>query len=39
MESKGDASPFSGNLVYWSQRESKLYDGARAKVLNNQNHK
>ncbi len=36
---KGDASPFNGDLVYWSKRESKLYDGATAKALNNQNHK
>ncbi len=36
---KGDASPFNRDLVYWSKRESLLYDGATAKALNNQNHK
>jgi len=35
---KGDASPFDGNLVYWSERNSKLYDGTTSKVLKRQNH-
>jgi group II intron reverse transcriptase/maturase len=35
---KGDASPFNGNVVYWSERQSKLYDGAAAKALKQQNH-
>lgn len=35
---KGDASPFNGDIIYWSKRESKLYDGATAKALIKQNH-
>ncbi len=35
---KGDYSPFNGDLVYWSKRNSKLYDGATAKTLNKQHH-
>ncbi|MBE9001568.1 reverse transcriptase N-terminal domain-containing protein [Nostoc sp. LEGE 12447] len=35
---KGDASPFNGNLVYWSKRQSKHYDGATAKALKKQDH-
>ena len=35
---KGDLSPFNGNVVYWSKRTSKLYDGATAKALVKQNH-
>ena len=35
---KGDMSPFNGNVVYWSNRQSKLYDGATAKALVKQNH-
>ena len=35
---KGDASPFNGDIVYWSQRESKHYDGITAKTLLRQNH-
>ena len=35
---KGDASPFDGNIVYWSKRESNLYDGYTAKALMKQNH-
>lgn len=34
----GDASPFNGDLVYWSKRESNHYDGPTAKVLRKQNH-
>jgi 5-methylcytosine-specific restriction endonuclease McrA len=36
---KGDASPFNGDTVYWSKRESKHYDGLTAKVLIKQDHK
>jgi group II intron reverse transcriptase/maturase len=35
---KGSKSPFDGDLVYWSKRNSVLYDGATAKTLNRQNH-
>ncbi len=35
---KGDYSPFNGDLVYWSKRNSKLYDGQTAKTLNKQHH-
>ncbi len=35
---KGDASPFNGNLVYWSKRQSLHYDGATAKALKKQDH-
>ena len=35
---KGEKSPFDGDLIYWSQRESKLYDGTSAKLLKKQNH-
>ncbi|MBE5232255.1 MAG: reverse transcriptase N-terminal domain-containing protein [Microcystis aeruginosa PMC 728.11] len=36
---KGDKSPFDGDLVYWSERNSKYYDNATAKALQKQNHK
>ena len=36
---KGDYSPFNGDLIYWSQRQSKLYDGATSKALISQHHK
>jgi group II intron reverse transcriptase/maturase len=29
---KGDASPFNGNIAYWSNRQSKLYDGGPMKL-------
>ncbi len=35
---KGDYSPYNGDLVYWSKRNSKLYDGATAKTLIKQHH-
>ena len=35
---KGDKSPFDGDLVYWSKRNSALYDGIKAKTLRKQNH-
>ncbi len=34
----GNKSPFDGELVYWSQRNSKLYDGITSKTLQKQNH-
>lgn len=35
---KGDKSPFDGDIVYWSKRNSKLYDGETSKALRRQNH-
>lgn len=35
---KGDKSPFDGDLVYWSKRNSVLYDGIVATTLRKQNH-
>ena len=35
---KGNKSPYDGDLLYWSQRNSKLYDGATSKALQKQNH-
>lgn len=35
---KGDKSPFDGDLVYWSQRNTKLYHGLTSKLLAKQNH-
>lgn len=34
----GNKSPYDGNLVYWSERNSKLYDGRTSKILKKQNH-
>ncbi|AFZ01848.1 group II intron reverse transcriptase/maturase [Calothrix sp. PCC 6303] len=35
---KGNKSPYDGDLIYWSERNSKLYDGATSKALQKQNH-
>ena len=35
---RGDYSPFNGDLVYWSKRQSKLDDGATSRTLIRQNH-
>lgn len=35
---KGDKSPFDGDLTYWSQRNSKLYNGYTVSLLKEQNH-
>ncbi|WP_365974658.1 group II intron maturase-specific domain-containing protein [Moorena sp. SIO4G3] len=35
---KGTKSPYDGDLAYWSQRNSKLYDNATSKALKKQNH-
>lgn len=35
---KGDKSPFDNDLIYWSKRKSKLYDGLTSKVLIKQSH-
>ena len=35
---KGNKSPYDRDLTYWSQRNSKLYDGETSKALKRQNH-
>ncbi len=35
---KGDKSPFDGDIIYWSKRNSDKYDGATAKALKKQHH-
>ncbi|WP_144054308.1 reverse transcriptase domain-containing protein [Pleurocapsa sp. PCC 7319] len=35
---KGDKSPYDGDLVYWSKRNSKLYDNYTSSALKQQNH-
>ncbi len=35
---KGDKSPFDGNIIYWSKRNSDKYDGATARILKKQHH-
>ena len=35
---KGEKSPYDGDLIYWSQRNNKLYDGATTRILKKQNH-
>lgn len=35
---KGDKSPYDGDLTYWSERNSKLYDGETSKACKRQNH-
>ena len=35
---KGEKSPFDGDIAYWSERNSKLYEGATSKALKRQNH-
>ncbi len=34
----GNKSPYDGDIVYWSQRNSKLYDDNTARALKKQNH-
>jgi RNA-directed DNA polymerase len=36
---QGIRSPYDGNTAYWSERNSKLYDGETSKALNKQNHR
>jgi RNA-directed DNA polymerase len=36
---KGTKSPYDGDTAYWSERNSKLYDGETSKALKKQNHK
>ncbi len=35
---KGDKSPFDGDVIYWSKRNSDKYDGATARTLKKQHH-
>jgi len=35
---KGEKSPYDGDIAYWSERNSKLYDGETSKALKRQNH-
>ena len=35
---KGDKSPYDGDLVYWSKRNSILYNGYTSSALRRQNH-
>ena len=35
---KGEKSPFDGDIIYWSKRNSRLYDGATARTLKKQSH-
>jgi RNA-directed DNA polymerase len=35
---KGNKSPYDGDLVYWSERNSKSYDNNISKALKRQNH-
>ncbi len=34
----GEKSPFDGDIMYWSERNSKLYDGATSQALKRQDH-
>ena len=36
---KGEKSPYDGDLSYWSERNSKLYNNNTSKALKRQNHK
>jgi RNA-directed DNA polymerase len=35
---KGDKSSYDGDIIYWSKRNSKLYDGKTSKALQRQSH-
>lgn len=35
---KGNKSPYDADLIYWSERNSELYDGKTSKALKRQNH-
>ncbi|MBD2771350.1 RNA-dependent DNA polymerase [Iningainema sp. BLCCT55] len=35
---KGRKSPYDGDLTYWTERNSKLYDGETSRQLHRQNH-
>lgn len=34
---KGEKSPFDGDIAYWSERNSKLYEGETSLALKRQN--
>jgi RNA-directed DNA polymerase len=36
---KGEKSPYDGDISYWSERKSKLYDGHTSKAIKKQNRK
>ena len=36
---QGIKSPYDGDTAYWSERNSKLYDGETSKALKKQNHR
>ena len=36
---KGEKSPYDGDISYWSERKSKLYDMATSKAIKKQNRK
>jgi group II intron reverse transcriptase/maturase len=36
---KGEKSPYDGDLSYWSERNSKLYNDTTSKAIKRQNHK
>ena len=36
---QGNKSPYDGDILYWSDRNSKLYDGFTAKILKKQKNK
>ncbi|MBD2249049.1 group II intron maturase-specific domain-containing protein, partial [Nostoc sp. FACHB-888] len=36
---KGVKSPYDGDTAYWSERNSKLYDGETSKAMKKQSHK
>jgi 5-methylcytosine-specific restriction endonuclease McrA len=35
---RGDKSPYDGDIIYWSERNSKLYDEHTSKALKRQSH-
>jgi group II intron reverse transcriptase/maturase len=35
---KGSNSPFDGDIIYWSERNSKLYNGTTSQALKRQDH-
>ena len=35
---KGEKSPYDGDVAYWSERKSKLYNGATSEAIKKQNH-
>jgi RNA-directed DNA polymerase len=36
---KGNKSPYDGDISYWSERKSKLYDGSTSKAIKKQDRK